>query len=298
MHPLLIDFGTVELPFFGPVHLALPSYGLFVATAVIVAWLWFTRRAMHDGIDADAASQVAFWTLLGGLGGGKLGLLVVEAPYYLAHPGEMLSMNFVQAAGVVWAAVIGGAAAMLVSSWRGGLPIARLLDAAAVTIPVGQAIGRVGCLMAGCCFGGRCAAPWAITYFSREAARRTGVPLGVALHPTPIYEILWSLGVVLPLTALASRKRRNPGEAALVYFAAYSVGRFAIEFFRGDSVRGLWFGGTISTSQLISLIIAPLAVAGWLWLRRRDIAAEERPAIEELPSAEPAPPPPEEDPAP
>ncbi len=277
MHPTLIDFGELKLPFFGPVHFALPTYGICVATAVIIAWLWFTRRAAQDGVDPDHASQVAFWTLLGGLGGGKLGLLIVEAPYYLANPGDILSIDFLQAAGVVWTAVIGGAAALLISSWRHGLPIGRLLDAAAVPVPLAQAIGRVGCLFAGCCFGGRCAEPWGIIYYSQEAARRTGVPLGLSLHPTPIYEILWSLLIVLPLAAFATRRRRRPGEAALVYFAAYSLGRFFIEFWRGDIARGLWLGGTISTSQLISLVMAPLALGAWFWLRHRAGAAPDGP---------------------
>ena len=277
MHPYLIDLGEVSLPWIGKVHLALPAYGLIVALGVVVAWIWMQKRAQAEGIRPEDSSSVAFWTLVGGLAGGKLGLLIVEAPWYLAHPGDLLSAGFLQAAGVIWTAVLGGIAGMLIASRRLGLPLGRLLDAAAPTIPVAQAIGRMGCLMAGCCFGGACSEPWAIVYHSQAARARTGVPLGLPLHPAPIYEALWSMAVVLPLTLLAFRWRRRPGEAALAYLASYGVGRFIVEFFRGDTVRGLWFGGRLSTSQIISAVAVPAALGILFWLRTRPVPGPEAP---------------------
>ena len=270
MHPYLIDLGEVSLPWIGGVHLALPTYGLIVALGVVVAWIWMQKRAQAEGIAPEDSSSVAFWTLVGGLAGGKIGLLIVDAPWYLAHPGDLLGAGFLQAAGVIWTAVLGGIAGMLIVSRRLGLPLGRLLDAAAPAIPVGQAIGRLGCLMAGCCFGGACSAPWAIIYHSQAARARTGVPLGIPLHPAPVYEALWSLAVVLPLTLLTFRRRRRPGEAALAYLASYGVGRFIVEFFRGDAVRGLWFAGRLSTSQIISAVAVPTALGVWFWLRTRN----------------------------
>ncbi len=263
MHPFFFDM--------------LPAYGVMVATAVVVAWLWFQRRAHAAGLSVEKSSNVAFWTLLGGILGGKLGLLVVERSYYFAHPGEILSIEFLQAAGVVWTAVLGGLAGLVISTWLSRLPVGELLDAAAPTVPVGQAIGRIGCLLAGCCFGDFCHMPWAIRYGSEIAHARTGVHLHRGLHPTPIYELLWSLLAVLPLTLLAHRYRRRPGQAVAVYFAAYGVGRFVIEFFRGDVARGFWFGGTVSTSQLISLAIVPVALGVWLYLQLRPAKADATP---------------------
>lgn len=284
MYPYLIDT-VLHLPLFGALHVQLPSYGLMVAFAIAVGWVWLTKNARADGLDADAAAQATFWAVLGGMIGGKVGLLVVEAPSYLADPGQILSMDFVRAAGLIWTGVLGGTAGFVIVARRRGLPLARLLDAAAVPLPVCQAIGRVGCLLGGCCFGGRCDLPWAVVYHSAEAHGRTGVPIGVPLHPAPLYEALWSLAVVLPLLLLfrARAPRRVPGQVTLLYFALYGVGRFLVEYSRGDAIRGLWFGGAISTSQLLSLAIVPTAAVLWVWLARRARAAAPEPVDPALP---------------
>ncbi len=274
MYPYLIDV-MLRLPLLGPLHVQLPSYGLMVALAIALGWVWLTKNARADGLDPDAAAQATFWAVLGGMLGGKLGLILVEFPSYLADPGQLLSMDFVRAAGVIWTGVLGGTAGFVLVAYRRGLPLARLLDAAAVPLPVCQAIGRVGCLLGGCCYGGRCDLPWGVVYHSAEAHGRTGVPLGVPLHPAPLYEALWSLAVVLPLLLLFRSRARHrvPGQITLLYFALYGVGRFLVEYSRGDAIRGLWFGGAVSTSQLLSLTIVPTAALLWVWLVRRARAA-------------------------
>lgn len=269
MHPYLIDFGQVQLPFFGPVHLALPTYGVLVATAVLVGWFWFMYNARDEGLPLDRAGSAAIWSLFAAILGGKLGLIIVEPGRYLLQPSNMLTADFIQAGGVIWTAVLVGTATLVFLAWRMELPFGRLLDAAAVPVPVSQAIGRMGCLMAGCCYGSECSAPWGIVYTSPAANDRTGVPLDLTLHPTPLYEAAWSLLFVLPVVWLARRRRRRPGEAVLIYLAAYGAGRFVIEFFRGDIGRGMWFDGAFSTSQIVSLAAVPLALAAWAVLRFR-----------------------------
>lgn len=272
MLPYLIDLGEVTLPLLGPVRLALPTYGLLVATALVVAWLLFFRLARADGLPAEATARVAFWSIVAGLLGGKAGLVLVDIDWYAAHPGELLSLRLLTAAGVVWTALLAGLATLTILARRAGLPAGRVLDAAALTVPVAQGIGRLGCLMAGCCYGAACELPWAITYHSHEARLRTGVPLGTPLHPTPVYEALASLVVVLPALLFVRRARRAAGEVTLAYLVTYGTARFVIEFSRGDAARGLWFGGAFSTSQLLSLAVVPLALLGWLALRRRAAA--------------------------
>jgi phosphatidylglycerol:prolipoprotein diacylglycerol transferase len=283
VHPYLIDLGRVDLPLLGPTHLALPTYGVLVAFAVLVGWLWFVRNARREGLPQDRAASAALWTLLAAILGGKVGLALVEYDRYLLEPSNMLRTGFLQAGGLIWAAVLAAILTLVGLALRWDLPLGRLLDAGAVPVPLSQAIGRLGCLMAGCCYGDQCALPWAVVYHSHEAHARTGVPLGTGLHPAPIYEALWCLLAVLPLVLLARRWRRRPGEVALIYCVAYGTGRFFIEFARGDAGRGLWFDGALSTSQIISLVVVPVALAVYFVLRFRAPAAP----IERGPEPEP-----------
>lgn len=269
MHPFLIDFGTVTLPFLGEVRLALPSYGFFLALAAAIGWIWYHREARRRGLDLEHASAVLFWTIVAALVGGKLGLIVVEPGYYLSHPSELLGSDFLRAGGVVWAAVLAGLATMIGLCRRWQLPVATVLDSAAITLPLVQAVGRIGCLLAGCCHGSRCDLPWGVIYRSPEAHERTGVPLGIPLHPAPLYESAFSLLVALPALLFVRRRQRFPGEVILAYLTFYGIGRFVVEFFRGDGARGLWFGGTLSSGQLVSLVISPVAAALWIALRDR-----------------------------
>jgi len=267
--PYVVDLGRRTLPLVGEVHVAIPTYGVLVAIAVVVAWAWYLRNARADGIDPDAAAGVAFWGLVAGILGGKLGLVLVELPRFLARPRDLLSLELLQSAGVVWVALLAGLGGFLAAARLRHLPAWELVDAAAVPLPVAQAIGRLGCLAAGCCFGGRCDLPWGIVYRSATAHARTGVPLGVPLHPAPLYEALGNVLLVLPLLLLVRARRRAPGEVFLAWATGYGTLRFLVEFTRGDRVRGLWFGGALSTSQLISLAVVPLAAVAWVLLRRR-----------------------------
>lgn len=273
MHPFLIDFGRADLPLLGEVRLALPTYGVLVAAAVFLAWVVFLREIGRLKLDQEKAGSLALWVTVSGLVGAKAGLVAVEFPQFLAHPASLLAPEFLQAAGVVWVGLLAGLAAFLLLAPRKGLPVLPVLDAAALGVPLAQALGRIGCLMSGCCFGGRCDLPWGIVYHNLDAHDRTGVPLGVSLHPFPLYEALWNLAVTFPALLFVRRFRRVPGEIALAYLVLYSLGRFVFEPTRGDTWRGIWFGGSLSTSQLISLAVAPAAAAVWVFLRRKGRAA-------------------------
>lgn len=267
MHPYLIDLGFVHLPLLGEVRLALPTYGFLVATGVLIAWVVFLREVRRQGLDMERAGSLALWVTVAGVVGAKAGLVAVEFRQFMTDPGSLLSTEFLQAAGVVWIGLLVGLGALLVIAPRKELPVLPILDAAALPVPLAQAVGRIGCLMSGCCFGARCDLPWAVVYHDQDAHARTGVPLGIPLHPFPVYEALWNLLVTTPILLLVRRFRRRPGEVALAYLVLYSVGRFLFERTRGDVWRGLWFGGTLSTSQLISLVVAPVALGFWAVLR-------------------------------
>jgi prolipoprotein diacylglyceryltransferase len=102
MHPILIELGTYDIPGLGPTHLFLPTYGVLFAAGALAAWYWFVARAVRVGLPKEPVFNLAFYTLLAGLVGAKLTLIVVDLPYYLANPAEILGT--IRSAGGRWGA--------------------------------------------------------------------------------------------------------------------------------------------------------------------------------------------------
>jgi phosphatidylglycerol:prolipoprotein diacylglycerol transferase len=133
-------------------------------------------------------------------------------------------------------------------------------------IALGHAVGRVGCLLAGCCYGRPTDLAWGIVFSDPFAGSYVGTPLNVHLHPVQLYESGAELLILAALLLMEKRGRAFPGRTFWGYVLLYAVSRFIIEFFRGDE-RGMLLG--VSTSQFISLVLAPLAVGMLIWLSRR-----------------------------
>jgi phosphatidylglycerol:prolipoprotein diacylglycerol transferase len=196
--------------------------------------------------------SLGMWAIVGGLLGAKA-LLLVRSP-------DLGAMELLSSAGDFYGGFIGGLAASAAFLWRHpGLPFWRSADIAAPAIALGQAIGRIGCFMVGDDFGRPTSVPWSVTFTSPDAARLGGAPLGVPLHPVQLYESAVCLALFGFLLWLARRRHRD-GDIIIAYTALYAIGRFVLEFFRGDADRGFVFGGLLSTSQFIG--IAMLIVAG------------------------------------
>jgi phosphatidylglycerol:prolipoprotein diacylglycerol transferase len=111
-----------------------------------------------------------------------------------------------------------------------------------------------------------------VTFRDIYAARTSGTPLDVPLHPVQLYESAAAALIFGVLLWLASRKRFD-GQVVVAYVVLYSTARLGIEFFRGDSARGFVLGGLLSTSQLIGIILVVAAGALWPYLAKRRVAA-------------------------
>ncbi len=256
MHPILIDLGFFQLP----------TYGVLLATAVLLA-LWTLRlRADRAGMDGAHLVDFALWLVIWALIGAKLLLIFVELPRYLRDPASLVGVF--RAGGVFLGGFIAALIAAVVLLRRYKLAALPTFDVIVPSLALGHAIGRVGCLMAGCCWGAACDLPWAITYTDPIAAQRLGTPLHHPLHPFPIYEALFNLGLYLLLTSLF-RRRLAAGRVFATYLVLYGLGRFALEWTRGDAARGFVFGGILSTSQLISLGLLAVGAGLHLWIHRR-----------------------------
>lgn len=253
MHPELLHLGPIVLP----------TYGAALGLAFLLGVLLLKRRAPSYGIDGETAVDMGIWLILSGLLGAKILLLVVEGPgYYLTSFRGLFELF--RAGGVFYGGLLGALVAAVFFVKVKKVPFLAFADAAAPAVALGQAIGRLGCLAAGCCWGGRCTKPWAITFTDPHAGENVGVPLGVPLHPTQLYE---AVGLFL-LTGLILLfgKGRAVGRTFSVYLIGAAILRFTVELFRDDP-RGLVPGTDLSTSQGIAIGLFLLGVAilvfGW-----------------------------------
>jgi phosphatidylglycerol:prolipoprotein diacylglycerol transferase len=258
MHPRLLT-----TPFF-----TLHTFGLLLALAYIAAFWWLTREGRRTGLDADALASLGFSAIVGAIIGAKVLMIVRDFPEYAAAPSEIFSLSVLASAGDFYGGFIGGLIASGMFFWRHPeLPFWRTADLCGPAIALGQAIGRIGCFMAGDDYGRPTSLPWAVTFSDPDAARIGGAPLGVPLHPVQLYESIVCLVLFAVLVRL-SRRKRFDGEVILAYTLMYAIARFVLEFFRGDADRGFVFGGVLSTSQFIASLLGPVAIALW-FVRRR-----------------------------
>ena len=270
MHPILVDFGTFDLPLFGTTHLFVPTYGVLFAIGAFAAWWWFVRRAKTLSLPQEPVFNLAFYTLLAGLLGAKLTLIVIDLPYYLSHPAQILAT--IRSAGVLMGGVLCGAAAFVAYARRQQLPLFALGDAIAAPLAMAQGIGRLGCFAAGCCWGVGSDAWCAVRFSSDVAHEQTGVPQDIGLVPTQLIEFGFDVALAALLTWMWSRRLKPSGTVLWMYLVSYGAGRATIEHWRGDDLRGLWLGGVVSTSQIFGL--AAIAVGAFFLIhdRMRDVS--------------------------
>jgi phosphatidylglycerol---prolipoprotein diacylglyceryl transferase len=168
------------------------------------------------------------------------------------HWARLFEPGYVFYGGVVFA--IGMAYVFVVR--RGLQDKGSIGDYAAPGFALGVAIGRMGCFLGGCCYGAPTDLPWAVRF---PASHETH---GIAVHPVQLYDVAFGL-VALALIAWRWPKRRFGGEIFAALIAGYAIWRFGTEMFRADADRGVWAGGHLSTSQIVSLVVLPTTLFFW-----------------------------------
>jgi phosphatidylglycerol:prolipoprotein diacylglycerol transferase len=243
----------------------LPTYGLMVSIGVIAGLFVVFRVARQQGLNPDQMWNLGALVILAGILGAKVMLVVNDWSYYSSNPREIFSLSVLQSGGVFSGGLV---AAILVAAWyvrMNRLPFLRTCDTFAPGLAIGHAFGRVGCFAAGCCYGRPTSEPWGVTFTNPLAHQWVGTPLGVRLHPTELYEMVVEIINFLVLYWLV-RHKKFEGQVIGLYMILYGVARFFIEFFRGDPGRGEVFGGFMSGTQLIALLM--VAAGGVLWIVR------------------------------
>jgi phosphatidylglycerol:prolipoprotein diacylglycerol transferase len=239
MHPELVRFSV-----FG-IERAIYSYGVFVILGIALGLVVAVMRARGEALAPFDVLAAGLFAVAGGLCGGVLLYVAVHVPMFLADPSLWRQPGL-----VFYGGLIGGAGGAALYCRVYSVPLWRFADAAAPGLALGHAFGRVGCLLAGCCYG-RIVAP--SFPFAVELA-------GAWRHPVQLYEATGLLVIAAVTTLLP---RRHKGAIFAVYLGAYAVLRLTMERFRGDdfergSIPGL---RALSTSQAIAAAMLVAAVA-------------------------------------
>jgi len=252
MHPLLFEVNG------WPVY----AYGVLLAAAYLAGLQLAVMRARRAGLDSAKIMDLGIYLIIAALVGAKLMLVVVDFDYFRDHPRELLSL--VRVGGVFYGGLIAALVAGLFLVRRYRLPVWGAADMYAPGVALGHIIGRFGCFLAGCCYGKPTDLPWGVTFTSPIAAA-SGTPLGIPLHPTQLYDAGAEALILIVLLVMERRGKPYPGRTWWLYMLLYAIARFIVEIFRDDN-RGVILG--VSTSQFVSLLLAPVAVIMLLRLKR------------------------------
>lgn len=220
------------------------GYGLMIAIGAISAYLVAEYRAKKKGLQHELIFNLFWWCLGGGIIGAKLLYLITQIKEILADPSILLQFS---EGFVVYGGIIGGILAGFLFCFKNKLNFLKYFDLVMPSIALAQGFGRVGCILAGCCYGEETTNAFSIVFQESKFA-----PNNVPLIPTqPISSVLDFLHFAVLI--LISRRVKADGQVAGFYLIFYSAGRFILEFFRGDIERGMV--GILSTSQFIAIFL-------------------------------------------
>jgi phosphatidylglycerol:prolipoprotein diacylglycerol transferase len=218
------------------------GFGLMIGVGILCALLIAGKRAKKRALDADFIYGLGIVSLVFGFIGAKLLYCIVEINALLDEPMRILSGSGF----VLYGGIIGGILAAMIYCKFKRVSFLQYFDLAVPSVALAQGFGRIGCFLAGCCYGRGTDTAIGIAFYNSPIA-----PNGVKLIPTQLFSSAGNFLIAVVLLIYA-RKDRKKGKVGALYLILYSVGRFIIEFFRNDYRGSI---GVLSTSQFISLII-------------------------------------------
>ncbi len=241
MYPLIGHWG----PF------TLYSFGLMLAVAVIVSSVLLSRDAKAFGISQEIIFDFVFWVILGGIFGARIFFIILNFSDFAANPREIIMITN---GGLAWQGglILGGLSGLFFVR-RKKLPLSLMLDLCAPYLALGQAIGRIGCFLNGCCYGKH--ASWGI-YFPVHQSR---------LQPTQLYDTVM-LGMIFFFLKALQKKSLIGGQVFAAYLMLASLERFINEFFRADHVNTVV---GLSIFQIVSVGVFFFGFGFYQYLRQK-----------------------------
>lgn len=251
MYPILVSFPGAGI--------SISSYGAMMSLGFLAAFFLTRKNLPRYGIDPRIAPAILVLTVFGGILGAKL--------YYATdmtfREGHSWIGYFRRPGGLTWYGGLGGG---VLAAWAGarlyGARFSDLLDASAFAVPIGQALGRLGCFLVGDDYGIASNVPWAMAFPNGSP------PTLDRVHPTQLYELAWLIAVA----AILARRRDSSPRLFAEFLVANGLGRFLIEFIRLNPITGLG----LSEPQTIAL---GMMIGGGLWWRASHQAARIQSAL-------------------
>lgn len=226
-------------------------YGVMMATAFLAAMIHWTILSRREKRPAGFAADMAFGIMLGGILGARIGYILGNLKYFSEHPFEIIRID--QGGLVFYGGLIGCVLVVMIMAWKQREPVWSMADFTVSPLPLGHALGRVGCFLNGCCYGIESDCPLAV--HMQEAHR----------HPVQLYSVILNLMLYLLLLWFYPRKKRD-GAVLMLYCLCYPVIRFLLEFLRGDPrVKFL----NLTSAQYVSIAIFIAGLLLWRFLPKK-----------------------------
>jgi phosphatidylglycerol:prolipoprotein diacylglycerol transferase len=264
VHPVLFKIGV----------LFVPSYGALAAIGVLLALSLAQRTARTVGVAPHHVWNVSVIALFAALVGSRLLLVAINWRDLRRHPLWAFGLSTLHGpllTGIV--ALLGALAAFWYMRWQ-RMPRAATLDVLSAPLVLALACEQFGALLAGSDYGTDASTSWAVTYTHPLAAKWSGAPLGIPLHPVQAYAALGYITLAVLLLVLLPA-RRQPGDAAGLALMGVGVVLFITEIWRDPEGRGLMLHGALDGPQLAAII---LVLLGAFLLRQRRTPNPAQPA--------------------
>jgi phosphatidylglycerol:prolipoprotein diacylglycerol transferase len=246
MYPVLFRIGSFEVR----------SFGAVMAVAVALALWMAMRRATRWGLAPSVIPDLAFWTVLSGVIGSRVAFIAQEWAYYSQHPEHIWTFKFEGLTS--FGGLVAGLLAMAIWARVRRIPMLAILDIASVPFLIAHAVGRFGCLLNGCCYGGPTNSILGVHFHGMTEAR----------HPAQLYDSLMCL-VAAWLISLTERRSIVTGRSFSLSLTAYGLSRFIYEFWRAGESSTYWGALPITQAQAAALfLIACGLIALWVVSRR------------------------------
>ncbi|MEG0275859.1 MAG: prolipoprotein diacylglyceryl transferase [Coprobacillus sp.] len=235
------------------------GYGLMIGIGMFASLYLAEQRAKKRNMNSDIIFSIFFTVVIFGFISAKLLYYITIFDKIMVNPSLLFDIG---SGYVVYGGIIGGTLAGYIYCRKLKVDFLQYADIAMPSVFLAQGFGRIGCFLAGCCYGAETSSFFSITFHNSSLA-----PNNVALIPTQIYSSLFDFAACALLIYLASKQLRK-GQVTCLYLIIYSIGRFIIEFFRGDLERGAV--GSLSTSQFISIFVLISGVIMYIYLKKKD----------------------------